>query len=83
MVVVSWFLWRLSVGATEFEICEKICFLEFLCNTRKLERTEIKKVKLNRLIHLKIVLVEDHVEYKKETRKSAKKVLFACKSLSR
>ena len=27
-------------------------------------------MKLNKLIHLKTVLVKDHIEYKKETRKS-------------
>ncbi len=42
---------------------------EFLCNTRKIGKNGNKKVKLNRLIHSKIVLVKDHVEYKKETRK--------------
>jgi hypothetical protein len=30
----------------------------------------IKKVKLNKLLHSKIVLVKDHVEYEKKTRKS-------------
>ena len=35
------------------------------CNTRKIGKNGIKKVKLNGLIHLKIVLVKDHVEYKK------------------
>ena len=40
------------------------------CNTRKIGKNGIKKVKLNGLIHLKIVLVKDHVEYEKKTRKS-------------
>ena len=38
------------------------------CNTRKIGKNGIKKVKLNGLIHSKIVLVKDHVEYKKNTK---------------
>ncbi len=44
--------------------------LNFLCNTRKIGKNGNNKVKLNGLIHSKIVLVKDHVEYEKETRKS-------------
>ena len=40
--------------------------LKIWCNTRKIGKNGIKKVKLNRLIHSKIVLVKVHVEYKKK-----------------
>ena len=36
------------------------------CHKRKIGKNRIKKVKLNGLIHAKIVLVEDHVEYEKK-----------------
>ena len=42
----------------------------FLCNTRKIGKNGIKKVKLNGLIHSKIVLVKDHVGHEKKTIKS-------------
>ena len=43
---------------------------KILYNTRKIGKNGNKKVKLNGLIHSKIVLVKDHVEYEKKTRKS-------------
>ncbi len=36
------------------------------CNTRKIGKNGIKKVKLNGLIRTKIVLVKDHVGYEKK-----------------
>jgi hypothetical protein len=47
-------------------------FKKIWCNTRKIGKNGIKKVKLNGLIHSKIVLVKDHIGYKKKKIRSFK-----------
>ncbi len=50
-----------QLAQQKYEICEKTRFLKFVVTQEEKKRTEIKKIELNRLIHLKTVLVKDHV----------------------
>jgi hypothetical protein len=61
MAVVSW-------HNRNMKFVRKFNFSNF-CVTQKIGKNG-KKVKLNGLIHSKIVLVEDHIEYEKKTGKS-------------